>query len=170
MLQFLRGTSSQLSNSQTIFSDGQPVFERDSGQLKIGNGVDTFKNLPYVGANSSSFQVSADWYGMKVGYVDLSENSRLAVFNYATNFGSNVTNKGDYSLSREFEIDMDDYLGRGDLYSNFAWGTVTCDNGDWWVARCYVWYLSSPVIRFRLAGDITPNESFSLLCIAVTYK
>jgi len=32
-----------------IPEDGQPLFERDTGQLKIGNGVDLYKDLEYVG-------------------------------------------------------------------------------------------------------------------------
>lgn len=53
MIQFLRGNKSQLEASQTIFGDGQPIFEKDTGQLKVGNGVDVFSSLPYVGASSS---------------------------------------------------------------------------------------------------------------------
>lgn len=53
MIQFLRGTSSQLQSSNQIFAAGQPIFESDSGQLKIGNGMSTFANLPYVGASST---------------------------------------------------------------------------------------------------------------------
>lgn len=54
MIQFLRGTSSQLQSSNRIFAAGQPVFESDSGQLKIGDGLKTFANLPYVGASDGS--------------------------------------------------------------------------------------------------------------------
>lgn len=54
MIQFLRGTASQLQSSNTVFAAGQPIFESDSGQLKIGDGIRTFVNLPYVGKSSSS--------------------------------------------------------------------------------------------------------------------
>lgn len=54
MIQFLRGTSSQLNASNQVFAAGQPIFEQDSGQLKIGNGTSTFVNLPYVGDSSGS--------------------------------------------------------------------------------------------------------------------
>ena len=53
-IQFLRGTKSTLSSSNQIFLAGQPVFESDSGQLKIGDGVNSFSNLPYVGEGLSS--------------------------------------------------------------------------------------------------------------------
>ena len=54
MIQFLRGAQSQLQSSQQIFAAGQPIFESDTGQLKIGDGIRTFANLPYVGKSSSS--------------------------------------------------------------------------------------------------------------------
>lgn len=71
MIQFLRGNKSQLEASQTIFGDGQPIFEKDTGQLKVGNGVDVFSSLPYVGEGLSS--------GLSGGsnYIDLSDNRRL---------------------------------------------------------------------------------------------
>ena len=70
-IQFLRGTKSTLSSSNQIFLAGQPVFESDSGQLKIGDGVNSFSNLPYVGEGLSS--------GLSGGskYIDLSDNRRL---------------------------------------------------------------------------------------------
>lgn len=79
MIQFLRGTASQLNSSQTIFSDGQPIFEKDSGQLKIGNGVDIFKNLPYVGESSGgvpSYEFNVG--SARNGYIDLSDHVRLS--------------------------------------------------------------------------------------------
>lgn len=58
MIQLLRGTQSQLNSYSTIIPDGQPVFERDTGQLKIGNGSSLYSALPYVGAVASSMQLS----------------------------------------------------------------------------------------------------------------
>lgn len=51
-IQFLRGTKSNLEASSNIFMPGQPVFETDSGQLKIGDGINKYTSLPYVGATS----------------------------------------------------------------------------------------------------------------------
>lgn len=86
MIQFLRGNKSQLEASQTIFGDGQPIFEKDTGQLKVGNGVDVFSSLPYVGTSSSSessdtwihgSSASNDWY-----YKDLSDGHRIMIGSY----------------------------------------------------------------------------------------
>lgn len=54
MIQLLRGTKQQLNSYSTIIPDGQPVFEKDTGQLKIGNGASMYSALPYVGASGGS--------------------------------------------------------------------------------------------------------------------
>lgn len=37
-----------------ILLAGEPAFETDTGQLKIGNGVNDYESLPYVGGSSST--------------------------------------------------------------------------------------------------------------------
>lgn len=89
MIQFLRGTSSQLQSSNQIFAAGQPVFESDSGQLKIGDGLKTFANLPYVGAGLSgggsinwksySNSVSSGDGSVSARYLDFEDGMRLVM-------------------------------------------------------------------------------------------
>ena len=84
MIQFLRGNKSQLEASQTIFGDGQPIFEKDTGQLKVGNGVDVFSSLPYVGASSSGGggSITAGTYhsvDSRTAYIDVTENYRIII-------------------------------------------------------------------------------------------
>lgn len=74
MIQFLRGNKAQLNSSINVIADGQPVFEKDTGQLKIGNGVNLFKDLPYVGISNSG----EESYDMNSGYVDLTSQLRLS--------------------------------------------------------------------------------------------
>lgn len=57
MIQLLRGTKSQLDSYQTVIAEGQPIFEKDTGQLKIGNGSSIYSALPYVGASSGSADI-----------------------------------------------------------------------------------------------------------------
>lgn len=61
MIQFLRGTASQLQSSNTVFAAGQPIFESDSGQLKIGNGANVFADLPYVGNLGEAASIFDSW-------------------------------------------------------------------------------------------------------------
>ena len=56
--QFKRGLKSVLESRLTptdlgVLLAGEPAFETDTGQLKIGNGVSAYIDLPYVGGNSS---------------------------------------------------------------------------------------------------------------------
>lgn len=69
MIQFLRGQASQLHSSQQIFAAGQPIFEQDTQKLKIGNGVDTYSVLKYIGESSDIVPTAslvnddvANWY------------------------------------------------------------------------------------------------------------
>lgn len=83
-IQFLRGTRSTLSSSNQIFLAGQPVFESDSGQLKIGDGVNSFNNLLYVGEGLSSGGggVTAGTYhsvDSRTAYIDVTENYRIVI-------------------------------------------------------------------------------------------
>ena len=82
MIQFLRGTQSQLNSSSQILSSGQPVFESDTGQLKIGNGSSRISELPYVGSifaseggdeSSSTYTRVSD----SISYIDVTSNFRI---------------------------------------------------------------------------------------------
>lgn len=80
MIQLLRGTQSQLNSYSTIIPDGQPVFERDTGQLKIGTGNARYSSLPYVGSifeSSGGGEVSFGGTDSN-GYLDFPSGHRLA--------------------------------------------------------------------------------------------
>ena len=47
--QLKRGTSAVLSASDYVPETGEVIAEIDTGQIKVGNGVDTWNNLSYVG-------------------------------------------------------------------------------------------------------------------------
>lgn len=58
-IQFKRGLKAALESKLTsanngILKAGEPAFESDTGQLKIGDGVHDYLDLPYVGAANSS--------------------------------------------------------------------------------------------------------------------
>ena len=110
MIQLLRGTKSQLETSQTVFADGQPVFEKDTGQLKIGNGMSTYSLLPYVGTSSggssSEITYSGDIYE---GYIDFPSGLRYSwgeakkVLNWTDGNGlTQFTNYGYYRNTTTF--------------------------------------------------------------------
>lgn len=82
MIQFLRGTQTQLNSSSQVFAARQPIFESDSGQLKIGNGSSRYSSLPYVGSifESSGGDSSTSTYtrvNNSISYIDVTSNFRI---------------------------------------------------------------------------------------------
>lgn len=53
-IQIKRGTKSALTTNNPLLLEGQPCFETNTGQLKIGDGVNKYNNLPYVGSSSGA--------------------------------------------------------------------------------------------------------------------
>ena len=57
-IQFKRGLKaaleSKLTANDSVLKAGEPAFESDTGQLKIGDGIHDYSDLPYVGAANSS--------------------------------------------------------------------------------------------------------------------
>jgi hypothetical protein len=47
-IKFKRNSSSGWAADNTVLAAGEPGFERNTGNLKIGNGVTPWNDLPYV--------------------------------------------------------------------------------------------------------------------------
>lgn len=48
--QIMNATSSELASSSYVPAAGELIGEVDTGKLKMGNGVNRYSELPYVGA------------------------------------------------------------------------------------------------------------------------
>ena len=46
-LQLKRGNKSTLENFNLIFAEGEPILELDTGEIKFGDGVHKYTELPY---------------------------------------------------------------------------------------------------------------------------
>lgn len=120
MIQFLRGTQAALNSSQQIFPEGQPIYEKDTHQLKIGDGVNNYSGLPYIGGSSGG---QSDYPSERINisshpdlgtysyYFDLSDNLR---FTYLDDFatltvpsGSNLNNLVRTGAAEELFTDSD---------------------------------------------------------------
>lgn len=53
-IQFLRGTKSEVIASNKVLADGQPLYEKDTNKLKVGDGSTAAKSLPYVKVDTDS--------------------------------------------------------------------------------------------------------------------
>lgn len=50
-IQVKRGQSSSWEMLDPVLEPGEPGYEMDTGRLKVGNGLASWNNLPYVGEN-----------------------------------------------------------------------------------------------------------------------
>lgn len=53
-IQFLRGTQSAITASDRVLADGQPLYEKDTHKLKVGDGSTKAKSLPYIKVETDS--------------------------------------------------------------------------------------------------------------------
>lgn len=59
--QFRRGAAQEWANVNPILRQGEPGFEYDTGKLKIGNGLDSWLNLPYLSGNNEDI-ITVNYY------------------------------------------------------------------------------------------------------------
>lgn len=70
MIQFMRGTSTSASSSNQVLQAGQPFYETDTHQLKIGDGSTKYSSLPYIGGSSSSSSSGKKYATVVIGHQD----------------------------------------------------------------------------------------------------
>lgn len=68
IFQFKRSTKDRWLELNPILQKGEPGFEYDTGKLKIGNGIDAWKDLDYTNNNFYSFPSKHDF--PNIGKVD----------------------------------------------------------------------------------------------------
>lgn len=159
-IQFLRGTSSTLASSNQVFLAGQPVFESDTGQIKIGNGVDLFRNLPYVG-NSSSIsyedvgRIGTQYQDSFGGVYAIGSNLKLATFQIEFNDDS-----GAPSEIKEFNLSKFSQLFASRMLAYWASSNYSNDSNKYYAANC-IFDLSSKV----LTCWVVPSSNISTFAV-----
>lgn len=58
--QLKRGNSSRWLEVNPVLKQGEPGFEVDTGRLKIGNGIDTWVDLDYIGDTNDCGIISVE--------------------------------------------------------------------------------------------------------------
>lgn len=82
MIKFLRGTTDAITSNLPVAEEGQPIVEiRSDGsrQLKIGDGVKTYSDLPNLyepAAEALNNQITNTWWGKASGLATLDANSK----------------------------------------------------------------------------------------------
>lgn len=55
-----RGLAASWANINPVLASGEAGVELDTGQMKIGNGIDVWNNLPYSGSGAAALQSHVD--------------------------------------------------------------------------------------------------------------
>jgi hypothetical protein len=55
-VQIKRGTAAQWASLNPVLADGEPGVERDTGRIKVGNGVSFWSSLPYTGGGAPLYR------------------------------------------------------------------------------------------------------------------
>ena len=100
-IQFLRGTKSNVTASTKVLADGQPLYEKDTHKLKVGDGSTQAKSLPYITVDTDSTlsSTSTNPIQNKVVNTELAKKLPLAggtMTGVLTTNGINLTSGTDY--------------------------------------------------------------------------
>ena len=60
-IQLKRGTYRAFQNVNPLLLEGQPAFEIDTNRLKIGNGINHYMDLPYIGEGTDGKSAYEIW-------------------------------------------------------------------------------------------------------------
>ena len=160
MIQLLRGNSSTLNASQQIFAEGQPIFEKDTQKLKIGNGVDTYSVLKYIGNNISGSVERANQSTR--GYIDFTEHLRYSFGKSSIDTSSTLDNvvyweatNGERFLSFSSSLSFDYPFTEFNCYPRILSVNFTPCNRGVWITDCYYFCSTSwtnSEIRISFAG------------------
>lgn len=166
VIQFLRGTAAQLSSTNQIVSEGQPVFEKDTGQLKIGDGTSLYKDLPYVGQSQLSDLVPPTYdLNRNSVYFDISKHVRfhsgimtLQARGKASPFDSWQSELSGYAMQNAAKY----RLSLSEIPNSFPYlisGHITPDSSSTvaWTVRCVTYGYSSDVPGYILLTVVANN-------------
>ena len=66
---FKRGKAASWAEKNVLLGPGEPGFEIDTGRLKVGDGIRTWNNLPYLAENEIKNEINkyfSDVYGKEI--------------------------------------------------------------------------------------------------------
>lgn len=94
-----RGTTEAWEAANPVLAYGEPGYEKDTGQLKIGDGVTPWKDLPYIGSGSTPAVINLD-------NKSITKNSaqEISLFDFENAEAGTMPRKNDSGLLEWIEV------------------------------------------------------------------
>lgn len=120
MIQFKRGSTSSWRKSTTKLGAGQPGYDKEKHKIKVGDGVNTWSNLPYAGGLNSTEILDSEQRAQERVALDPEDKTLIT---YGTE-QPNTNTVGQVYLQRhetESEVDRVVEIGRKGLWKYRKW-------------------------------------------------
>lgn len=113
-IQFRQDSTTNWNNSSAIPASGEPCYDTTTGKVKVGNGKDTFNNLPDVGSEVASIGEPND-DGKKYARVR-QPNEKVGQWQQVIEFEDARKTLADVLMSNGEEIDMNYMVDGNEVY------------------------------------------------------
>ena len=101
-IQFKRGDAATFSLENPILLDGEPAFERDTYRFKIGDGITTWENLPYISGSSNGGSGASYLSDLLDVSSALTTNKNVLIANGSTYLGRQLTTSDISDLANNY--------------------------------------------------------------------
>lgn len=147
-IQLRRDTAANWAAKNPIPAQGEPCYETDTGKLKIGDGSNTYANLPYIESGGGSYELppatTTTLGGVKVGNnLSITEDGTLSATGGSSS--GDVTQAGDNTFTGTNTFD-------GNLYTKNLYVSPT---GKQWDALRIVKNDGGAIFYLGTSGDIS---------------
>lgn len=180
MLQFMRGTSSQVQSSNPVLAAGQPFYETDTHVLKIGDGINAYNLLNAIG-NSKTYAditIGSAGSGYSIAEVDFlctGTNDEQVINSAIQSLDTGGTIQllsGNYNISNPIKLDVSgirligsgigstiiNYVGSS---SNEVTGTVNIESDNCEIS--HVWFNQNNVSGMNFYNIYITNAANSIV-------
>ena len=114
MIQFMRGTSSQVQSDNPVLAAGQPFYETDTHRMKVGDGINAYNLLDAIGDSKTYADVTigsagSGYLAKEVDFLCTGTNDEQVINSAIQSLDAGGTIKllsGNYNLSNPIELSI----------------------------------------------------------------
>ena len=166
MIQFKRGKTATWKNQLKVLADGQPGYDKDKHKIKIGNGTDKWKDLPWASGLSKEDILSSEADAKLRFGKDTDDTDNIALFTYGEEGPTEDTIGEVYLQYLESEPEVDYVVNNG---INGIWHYQKWHSG---YATCWGRYkLENKAIQSTFDGNnLYYNDSIDAINYPIAFK